>query len=263
MKMKEMRGPALLVLVLWTVAAGCSVKEDRSDCPCYLDISLSGGAERSVTLTVWRDTSLWGRDAALLEEGRARREVRIPRGRLDVAACSGVHACTWRGAVLKTGPGSQMDEVYAVSETVDARGDEAKTELPLHKHFARLHLGVVGTDAGDYPFRIVVQGSVCGLHFPGLEPVPGPFSVTLLPVVGTYHRVVLPRQHPSDALSLVFYDREAGPDAEPRARYSLDAMLLRAGYDWEQADLDDIYLDIDHAEADVTVRILDWEKEQL
>ncbi|MBQ9548494.1 MAG: hypothetical protein IJV01_04965 [Bacteroidales bacterium] len=251
-----------IIVVGCLILCACSVKEDRSACPCWLEVELRGGAERTVEVSVWAGSLVCSAEA-LLQEGQAREELEIPRGRLRVSAFSGVHGCLRSGEALSVPEGGEMDELYADASSLDARSDLAKTALSLHKQFVRLHMGIVGSDSSASPFRIEVQGAVAGFSLSSLQPVPGAFRVSLTPVIGTYHRVVLPRQRPGDVLNLVFYGHGDGPAAAPRAVYPLGERLEQLGFDWMAADLDDVYLDIDYAEAGITLRLLDWEKEEV
>ena len=247
----------LLVVLL---PASCSVKEDRSSCPCWLDLALSGGAEREVDLWVW-DGAPVREETASLEGGQALARLEIPRGRLQLVAWSGLHACRTDGENICMLPGEEMDELYAAATPLDARGDRAEASVTLHKQFVRVHLGIVGTDSASYPFRIEIRGEMRGFSLPDLRPLPGGFRVALTPVIGTYHRVVLPRQQPGSRLVLAFY--EAGGGTAPQAEFPLGESLEAAGYDWNKTNLDDVFLDVDYAEATLRIRIRDWETEEL
>lgn len=252
----------LYLILLLPLLLSCSVKEDRSTCPCWLDLELQGGAERRVEVSVWNGDLLHSASAQM-EDGRAEEVLEVPRGQLLVSACSGVHACLRKAGQLLAREDGEMDEIYASAVLVDTRGDQVRTSLTLHKQFTRLHLGIVGTDSGLYPYRIELRGAVSGLSQSSLQPVSGQLRITLTPLIGTYHRLVLPRQRPEDPLELAFFRREDPSGSEPCARYPLGDRLLLAGFDWSAVDLEDIYLNVDYAEAGILVQFLDWEKELL
>ena len=48
-----------------TLAASCSIKEDRSPCPCWLSIDLSRCSQNSVTVAAWAENEIFSERVAV------------------------------------------------------------------------------------------------------------------------------------------------------------------------------------------------------
>lgn len=241
-----------LVAGLWA----CSVKEDRSDCPCVLELSVDGGETDRDVLAVWSpglklcDTLYGAGDAAPYE-------YLVPRGLPVVSVWSGSRTLNLEGTALRIPLGNQMEEVYAWSRRVDTRFEESvRVGARLHRQYAYLHINVVFQKGESSPYELRVRGNVAGLDLLSMDPVSGPFEVLFLPVIGIYHRVCLPRQKDS-SLELDFVPRTPSrgisEDTLPLGDY-----ISGMGYDWSSEDLRDIYLDVDFVRTTVSLRIDGW-----
>lgn len=241
-----------LVVGLWA----CSVKENRSECPCVLELCVDGGETDRDVFAVWNpglrlcDTLRRAGDSTPFE-------YLVPRGRPVVSVWSGTRTLRLEGSELSIPFGSQMEEVYAWDARVDTRKMErVRVNAMLHRQYAYLHINVLFQKGESSPYELRVRGNVSGLDLLSMEPVPGPFEFSFLPVVGTYHRVCLPRQSDS-SLMLDFVPRTPSrgitEDTLPLGDY-----IRETGYDWSSSDLRDIYLDIDFVRTNVSIRIDDW-----
>ena len=134
---------------------GCTVREDRFPCPCYLDIDYRALLAANPAL----DTS--GRvDVLLLEDGDRwttqhpleqcpeMEEIAVEKSHVQVVAL--VHDKPWQdflaeGTRVSYEAGNEMDALYAFSEWVDCTDEEACCVLYPHKQFSMIRF----TDEAD------------------------------------------------------------------------------------------------------------------
>ena len=156
---------AALRMTVWASAmialASCSVKEDRTDCPCWLTVRASYPNE---AVSAWYGTHM-------LFDGLMGQQVdrQVPRGEVAVLASCGsftVHV------------GEQMDELFASIVRVNTQGETAEVTPKLNKQFARVHLEFKESDEGRVEHTLVVEGNVKGSDIRTLQPVTGPFRCT-------------------------------------------------------------------------------------
>jgi len=248
----------LVPLALPVVLMSCSVKEDRSGCPCVMELCVEGGETDRDVLAVW-NPGLRLCDTLSRAGGTAPFEILVPRGLPVVSVWSGAHDLTLSGSVLRIPEGSQMEEVYAWTEPIDTRGEErVRVDALLHRQYAYLHINVVFQKGESSPYELRIRGNVDGLDLLSLEPVGGSFEFSFLPVTGIYHRVCLPRQN-DYSLELDFIPRTPSRGL-PEDSLPIGDYIRETGYDWAAPDLKDIFIDIDFVRTEVNLRVEDWEE---
>lgn len=233
-----------LVLVM-----SCSIKENRDDCPCLLFLKCAD-TDTSVVRTldvkisssegvVWTDTL----DVKRELEGYV---VRVPR--------TGLHVRAWYGAgenvmgeEIIIPYGMECPKIYMHVSHIETSGETYRETLRVRKEHCVMTVLTEGE--GTIPSEMRVVGNVCGYDASGL-PMPGDFSY-LLNEGGC--QVVLPRQ--KDASMMLNLDDHAGN----RKSFALGQYLVKSGYDWTAADLDDVTVTIDYALTEIRLHINGWE----
>lgn len=247
--------PSLLAAALSVIAVSCSIKEDRSLCPCCLELTVSGGDDGLCL------ASVSGRNFSVRDsiDVQGTWYCSVPRGEYGIYAVSGIHNVVAEDGTVRCRDGMEMDEIYSGRTSVTAEGEVLSVPMRLHRQSAFIHISVTDSSAGDYPYCLRLKGRFCGFDIIEGRPVPGDFSVRLHPVVGLYHRVCVPRQG-DDSLELEFYDARDGHyvGSEPVGRY-----IKSSGYDWYAEDLKDIRMDIDYVNSDFEVTISGWDSVRL
>ena len=240
----------------------CSVKAERTLCPGLLSLRSEGGEEETMQVFASGMSSRYeGRMSK--SGGKAASCFEIERGNVLVSVLSGLHSCRVDGTRLVIEPGSEMDQIYAFSDSVEVLSDIVEMSCTLHKQFAQLYLSIAETEDASYPYYVKISGSVCGMDYADMTPVAGPFSATIHPIIGEYHRVCLPRQV-DDSLLLEFYDRDLTKAGDaPIDKVSLGEYITNAGYDWSKEDLEDIYVNVDYSDARTSVYIEPWKRIEL
>ena len=205
----------------------CSVKEDRTLCPCALSIELRDLPGPVTVLFV---------DTAPPEIYTARQDtvmlVQAPKGTIRLMAVCGARLEPEEN--LQIPFGFDCPSVYLYSELVNTLCDSTRVAVQLNKHFCTLSLTFDGPEGWGEPFWAQIRGRVNGLDREG-RPTDGDFSCRL--DAGLTAR--LPRQDPDAELWLDI----TMPDHVVRT-FALGTDMLQAGYDWTAPDLEDLPLRI-------------------
>lgn len=256
----------LVLGILLYAASGCSVKEDREPCPCYLDVDYSAVLESrpldripgSVDVSVFVPgrtcpTSFPLSSCPYVKENVVKRSlaqvVGVVHSRPGRDFLSGDGLVTWA-------PGNQIDSVFVHTSTVDCTGEDAYCRLDVHKQFHTLFFSDEFGGGALREYNLVVVGSTCGFNALTLEAVEGKYLYT----VQDYDAeggisVRVPRQI-SDDLMLEMWTKDdyRRVFAAPIGQY-----MARTGYDRTAADLTDFDIFINFRQAAVYVRVADWE----
>lgn len=252
---------ALLGWVLLSInAESCSVKENRSLCPCLLTVRISAVRSPPATLVCISGPVVTNR----IVPGDTLFHIPVPRGRVLALAYAGAEEIPHPEEGCTAPLGHTFPPLYLASALVEAAGDSTSVHLPLRKQFCTLSLTLEGPPGWADPYAMEVAGEVCGVSASG-APLPGPFRASVAPVdpsvapaalddpsPGVW-AVCLPRQHPSDPLWLDI----RMPDRVVR-RFNLGALLLDAGYDWLAPDLEDLELSLELSVTAITFRSGLW-----
>lgn len=250
----------LFGLVVIATSMGCSVKEDRSGCPCVLMLDFSR------VDTDRYDSAFLGLLSAdgflhryVLDNGMYGEpyRVEVPKNGIWVNVCSvesgyddlsGMLVPDWAG--LHIPDGEECPPVNMFSAYVDTAAETVTVPVVLYKNYCVLSIEMVADVPAD--FIIAIEGNVCGYGKDG-APVPGNFRV----VPGLDEKgccsVRIPRQVDS-SLRLVISDGDG-----VLREFSVGEYIIESGYDWGTDSLEDVDIKIDYAKADVTLVINDWE----
>ena len=252
---KNVLGAAFCVVAILS----CSVKEDRSVCPCYLTVDpaaipSSCTEEFPVSLEVSgaRDFRC---PLSLAEEDCAEEfTVEVPRPNVFLSVFKGSGGCFVPGEGLRIPLGEPCPPVYLYSERVVTNGETARAKPVLRKQYCALTVKIVPVnDVFLESFHLQLEGNVCGYDLDS-TPKEGAFQCESHPSEDGLCVALLPRQRDASLMMQVM-------DGEQSLRYfALGEYIAESGYDWLATDLEDIYLEIDYAATAFTVRVGEWEK---
>ncbi len=225
---------------------GCSLKEDRSGCPFRLVLDFSGvdtSVVRSANLFLVAEGGFAFDDELSAGDFRTGVDVAVPRERLDIGVWS-AEGWGFSGDGMSIPVGLDCPEVYFHLSSVEAEGEAVHDTVRMKKNHCVMSLRLSGLVSE--PVRIGILGKVDGYMRDG-SPSMGEF----------YHemelegegRVVLPRQV-DNSLVMEVYD-EAGVVR----RFAVGEYIAESGYDWEDADLKDITLEMDVAVTGVRLLV--------
>lgn len=241
------------LVALSLLLSSCSVKEQRSDCPCWMQIDLSTCSHFTdrVSLKGWTDASAVFGVQVLREDFVPDHEEMVPRTMVHYCAVSRLDTQKNSGMSVIIPEGEQSDRLYAYRADVPAFGESAYDKVSLHKQYAAV---AVKIDAGGDDYSVVVKGGWSGLDLTTLRPVAGNFRFTPESNEEKVWYFRLPRQ--GDDSVIMEITRKDGYSVP----FDLGGLIRRSGYDWKAEDLDDIMLGVDYAAQDITIEVIAWEK---
>ena len=219
----------------------CSVKENRTLCPCTLSVelrALPGPVSVQVVAGDHRATYTARQDTVMV--------IQAPKGKIRLMAVCGARLEPEEN--LEIPYGYECPPVYLYSDLVNTLCDSTRVSVQLNKHFCTLSLKFDGPKGWGEPFWAQIRGSVNGLDREG-QPTEGEFSCRL----DAGYTVRLPRQTPEDELWLDI----SMPDQVVRT-FALGSYMLQAGYDWTAPDLDDLPLQIQLSITELLLQTSLW-----
>lgn len=252
--MKRMTNILLAVLAV----TSCTVKEDRTDCPCWLEMTVKDNTElcRSMTFTAWTTDKVKEEEVDLTRYTETY-ETTVPRDIVTTCLYSGITRGEARGSEYHITKGQDADSLYSCSGVVDCTGETARTTVVLKKNFARVFLKMTAPEGEGYPYSVIVRSDVSGMDLITGRPINGQFEHQLR--LDTQHQTTfaLPRQ-PVDNKALII---DLYKDNKIIYTIPLGEQIAQMGYDWEDLNLKDIYIGVDYAEASVEISILGWKSD--
>ncbi len=243
--------------------SSCSIKEDRSECPCWMTVGLSdiGDLNYDEALLLMRGNS--SDDAVNYEFSVTERidlsgsgftnEYEVPRGAVGVSAfLYGDRAILSAASdILEIPIGNQMDSLYGYFKMFDTRRETVSCEIKLHKEFCTVYL-IIGSTDYECPYTVETHGNVSGISTFNMLPVEGDFIYSPTITDGQYV-FRIPRQF-DNSLTVVLKKGDEVVDTLPLGEY-----IAKSGYDWSGADLADISITVDIPQQQVLISVSGWE----
>lgn len=233
----------------------CSVKEDRTTCPCRLILDFSGNdtvSVRSAQLLVNASEGFCLTDTLSCKYFDDTYMVSVPRGEVNVLAWYGGDVIVSGNEGLKIPYGEDCPEVYMDFLIVDAFGEDARQEVRMRKNHCRTTIYVKTEE--EFPYRLMIKGDVDGYE-PDGRPSYGSFMYELELTEDMTGSVVLPRQL-DESLFLEVWDEDTVLKVFTLGRY-----ISATGYDWAAEHLEDLTLSLDYTHNIIGITIGDWDKE--
>lgn len=245
----------LLLAFLLFLPTSCTVKEDRSLCPCWMQIDLSQCpySLSSVTLLGWtqRGGSLFNCDVnnSLFT---APCQQTVPRGEIvSYCALAGLESEQISDLSLGIPVGEQCGQVYAYRADVLADGESIQDCVRLHKQFAAVAVKISDVKG---PFSLLVRSRWCGWSLVDLSPLRGEFTYCPSSSEDDVWLFRIPRQG-DDSIVL-----ELTLQSGLTYTFPLGDEIRRSGYDWGAEDLDDISIGLDYVSSGITIEVVGWQQ---
>lgn len=246
-----------LVYIALTMALvlSCSVKEDRTGCPCRLVLDFSEidtAVVKSLDILATHGGNVVFRDRVRARDFDAGFVRDVPHGdvRLNVWCIGEERIDDKHGVVIPYG--CECPVLYMRSFLADTRGELCRETVQVHKNFCRLTVLVKGIEKPVY--SLTFKGNVDGYRLDGL-PSEGDFACVAYPGESGNLQAGLPRQ--VDA-SLVL---EVDDGTSVLKTFALGEYIVDGGYDWTAEELEDLTVVLDYQITYVKVTISGWDKE--
>lgn len=240
---------AVLPLLL---LAGCSVLEDREQCPCHLVFDFSDEANCCAdSISVALQAGAYSSSFVVSStEYDSPVKIDVPsRNELNVNALDASVAILGRDGRLTITEGEQCPQAYMFTSRCDISAEDAVVYVKLHKNYCGISVSF-SSPAPDL-YDMVVSGNVCGYSNDGI-PLPGKFSYSPSFDENSMSFFCIPRQvDGSLRLGIKYGDG-------PVRYFALGNYILESGYDWSKEDLDDIVVSIDYAATEIRITVDDW-----
>ena len=283
-----------ILFVMWMAGilllSSCSLKEDRSGCPCWMTVDLSKVAEsrwkspemqssteyqmvtkslesrqhiaESVVLRLRGNSDEDEVDYAFKMTETVNTEVgaleyEVPRGSVGVSVIGMPDRvghdgiAGYDGDEIRIPVGEQMDSLYGFFRMFYTRCESVLCDVELHKEFCTVSF-TLGDDGYISPYDLEVWGNVAGVSPWDLMPLEGDFRFAPSQEDGVY-RVRVPRQV-DNSLELVMLE-----DSEIVDRLPLGEYIARSGYDWAADDLADVHIALDMEKQQVMIKVSGWD----
>ena len=247
MKISRLFAAVLLLFV------SCSVKEDRSDCPCLLILDLEAVRttfpEAQLLLSVNMDGKCVVTDSLKVADVEGLYEMEVPKGVLNLNVWSEEAITYVSDGQLNIPLGDDCPQVRMYSETLDVRNlDSRKVDVRLCKNHCLLTIDFMDGFGQEEEFVTGVRGNVDGYSDDG-KPRNGYF----FHFMSSPMKLVLPRQNDA-SLRLDLMDGSGLLKS-----FALGNYLTMSGYDWTAQDLQDASVTVDFAYTKITVSVGAWE----
>ena len=287
-----------ILFVMWMAGmlllSSCSVKEDRSGCPCWMTVEMPDlvgqdgekvGQDGRSPVGAWDDGTIVLRlrgnsdedevdySYQVTESVRVDAEVleyEVPRGSVGVSVIEMPDRVGYDGIVgydgdeIRIPVGEQMDSLYGYFRMFYTRCESVLCDVELHKEFCTVSF-TLGDEGYVSPYDLEVWGNVAGVSAWDLMPLEGDFRFAPSPEDGVY-RVRVPRQLDA-SLELVMLEMPDQVGHDGRAdnervvvdRLPLGEYIARSGYDWAAEDLADVHIALDMEKQQVMITVSDWD----
>lgn len=240
--------PVMLALV------SCSVKEDRTGCPCLLEVEFveMDSIKDPVWIIGWQTAEVF-RDNVITADYPERYTRRVPKGMLAFGAVEGLVTNNHSGHSVIIPEGYECDSLYAFSDYVDCTGERGHTAVTFHKQFATVNI-TVGGNAAVQGYAFVFESNSCGIDLLTCRAVEGKFRFEPDFTGSDSISFRIPRQC-DDGLTLTV----SHPSGDSSV-FALGEYIRSIGYDWDATDLQDIYITLDVVRGRISIGVAEWEE---
>ena len=257
--MDRIRIKSCLLAVLLALPLSCSIKEDRTACPCLLTVDLSRTLDAGITppsqwdkglcIVLFQNHNRFFIERHSLSDAQAEYDYRVEKGDVGVTGILGLDGGVFSGSEIRYREGCESDRLYVSSRMVPCYGETARTTLEMYKQFSNVE--ITGLESFDY--RMEVTAGCDGLDVLERRALEGSFRFILRCDGDGVCRFRMPRQDKDD-LRILLWDASGQLDnAIP-----LGAYLTAIGYDWHAPSLSDVSVHVDFVTAAISITVGDW-----
>ena len=265
---------SILLLLAGLSSCGKLIKEDRDACPgilfFHLADELDGEDRIDASVFLMPDQELAGKGTATAWDVQ-QKDFSFSLRRADQwggYALRGARNCQESGTCrLGVPEGNEWDPLYIAGYSVDGRQEEVTVPLYFRKEYAALTLQFADPwqyyqEQPVFPFDIIVRGTTCGIEALTREPVSGPFYCRMREYTEGTFIGLIPRQADTDLEMEIWGKEGVYEKAQLEARLPIGEMMVQQGVvTWKEEDLPDIFLEVQYAQNEFLVSVLDWEPE--
>ncbi len=233
----------------------CSIKEDRSVCPCRLNLDF-GSIDTSIVCEI--ELNLATADGYLFTEKIEKSEFDnktffVPKACLSVMVLADSEDFYQPGVGLVIPLGEECPPLYSYSKLISTRAEIVEKSVVMRKNFCNVFIEFI--DREHFEYDLTMRGNVIGYALDGKH-LSGLFEVSIVSPISNSYSVRIPRQEDSSLLMII------GEDGAEYKSFALGEYIVASGYDWTAPDLSDIVVQIDYSRTELNVSVLPWEKSE-
>lgn len=248
----------IILMTAGVLLCSCSVKEDRTPCPCWLDVFFDAFPKEGVSLAGYGSQRIFS-DELDEKPYTGYREYEVQRTFISVSAYRMLEGIDGRSGSALIEKGNQADSLYAHLSSVNCTGEFAVDTVRLHKQFATVYLTFENTEGITVSYTPVITGNVCGMDLKTLRPLEGEFEYEPSEAGPLFYTFRIPRQKDS-SLQMELYDSNDGSFIDT---VDLGRLIVNSGYDWNARDLKDIVVTVDFAKVEMEIHVSEWGSEDI
>ena len=247
----------IYVVLTAGLAIGCSIKEDRNDCPSRLILDLSGvdtSFVKFLNIRAVLDGEVVLQDKVSAIDFAHEYIADVPHGDLLVNVWGGGEGRASFNDGLIIPYGCECPPLYMHSFGADTRGESCRRVVELCKNYCRLTVKMDGVD--QIPYSLTFKGNVDGYMQDGL-PSNGDFSCVAYPSGQGESDALMPRQLDSSLLL------EVDDNSSVSKVFAIGEYISASGYDWTEKNLKDVTICLDFYVTDMKITVEGWDKEYI
>lgn len=250
-------------LALSAILCSCSVKEDRSGCPCYVCLSVDDFIRAGFTEALAafsQGTDSFREDMKLAEYAGGVYEKAFPRRRTRLSVLAGRNRSVVGGNTLTVPYGLEADPIWMFCGTLDCAGDEEHVRAVPYKQYCNLTIVLAGlSGGGGYGCELKLHASYGAMDIYSGAPLAVEYCATARKSADGIFSVRIPRQ--SDGNIFLEISGWVSPEGETIAGSIVDLgrEFRESGYDWADKSLSDASAVVDFAGASVSLSVEDWD----
>jgi len=248
-----------LIFVFAGILCSCSVKEERGECPCYLEVDISKTLDAGyipfiswntgMKIKVYSDSTCLNGIDVHYQDAEEEQLIPVKKSEVSVACILGAEKSILKGHRLILPEGNQADPLYISSDFSDCTGESSTVQA----HFFKQYSNVYVTGLKDVELSMTVTGNSSGIDLLTRQATEGSFSYRLEKEESGDCSFRLPRMA-DDKVMIMLYDSEN----VLKNVIPLGKVMTSCGYDWNADWLADISVNIDSVTALITVTISGW-----
>lgn len=251
----------LAAVLLFPFILSCSVKENRSVCPCYLNVNIDAYAvkdEYPAVMVQVRGRSLIQNIVVPDEYGFGGYEIKVPRCISHISVIGGLQNSIIDGDTLRIVEGKEPGPLFMFNDVVDCNGEVAFSKALPKKKWCDIHIILVGEKtAENFEHDIILSAECNALCISSGLPIAGEYKVPVRRLQSGNLVVSIPRQK-SNTLKLEFFEKDE-EQKMPVYDLNVGCEMEKQGYDWNKDILDDVNIYVDYAKLSVDVNVVEWD----
>ena len=260
MKTTNIQKTILVACLSLTTLCSCSIKEERSVCPCVVEIDysaikedqrISESEDQNILLIIPSQVNMTVKPRDY-PDGQ---ELSISRKNASFNCYMGYSSGRISGSRLVIPEGSEGDQLYSYHKDmlIGPNTENVRIAPVLCSEFTKVVIRFVGNESAATGLTVRATSTTNGLDLATGHATEGDFRCELTPIDAQSFAFNMPRQKNRDIEVDIF------STDEPVYTLELWRELDRASYDWDAESLAPlVIINIDRKKVDIDVTVLDW-----